>query len=35
MSYETKLLDYDAAIAEWEILSQQYVNKNIKCIDVL
>lgn len=35
MNYGTKLLNYNVATVEWEILSQQCINKNIKCIDVL
>jgi hypothetical protein len=35
MSHEAKLLDYDTAAAEWEILGGQCVNKNLKCLDVL
>ncbi|XP_050065998.1 uncharacterized protein LOC126555076 [Aphis gossypii] len=35
MSHGSKLLDYDAVAAEWEILATQCINENLKCIDVL
>lgn len=35
MSHGAKLLDYDTAATEWEILGRQCVNENLKCIDVL
>lgn len=35
LSHGAKLLDYDTAAAEWEILGSQCVNENLKCLDVL
>ncbi|CAI6371018.1 unnamed protein product [Macrosiphum euphorbiae] len=35
MSVGAKLLDYDTAAAEWEILGHLCVNENLKCLDVL